>query len=509
MTTHFDDEQLAAYALGELEASKCAAMETFLQTDETARRIVSEFQTAARWAAEALSPAPADALTDAQRRAILTHAQAAGENAGKARGKSAWRRVPYRRWGLGLAVAAGILMVAGTAFYFPQFRAGTAPMASSFAWFFDTHANDGDYQANDGVATGERRNVRADFTDNVQAWVDLNGNDFFAGPMVEQRTRLNAERGRMAGGGMGGMGAMGGFGGGMGARGYEGKAAKGTSAGYEVHDVNLLLADNSAEAPAAAEELRSGGYIGGKADLPKENTPQLPEEAPDRYLIKNATFNLEVEDARQACEQLTGEVAAVGGYVSNLDEQTDGLGRRRISLQVRVPADQIDGAMTGLEALGRVLAKNVNTEDVTEEYTDTDARVRNLKKTEERLLDHLSKAFLIDNTLKIETELSRVREQLERLEGRLRYLGHRVRFSTIAVTLQEKPKAEALRPVQTFSSAQVVSEALRSLVAFGQRLWERVLWLAVWSPVWGLLLALAVLVYRRLRKRLRARKENA
>jgi hypothetical protein len=156
-----------------------------------------------------------------------------------------------------------------------------------------------------------------------------------------------------------------------------------------------------------------------------------------------------------------------------------------------------------------VLAKNVNTEDVTEEYTDTDARVRNLKKTEERLLDHLSKAFLIDNTLKIETELSRVREQLERLEGRLRYLGHRVRFSTIAVTLQEKPKAEALRPVQTFSSAQVVSEALRSLVAFGQRLWERVLWLAVWSPVWGLLLALAVLVYRRLRKRLRARKENA
>jgi hypothetical protein len=291
--------------------------------------------------------------------------------------------------------------------------------------------------------------------------------------------------------------------------GYGGEAVKGVSAGRADHDLTFSYATNSAEAPAAAEALVAQGYAGGKTDQPKENAPQIPEEAPDRYLIKNATFALEVDDARQACEQLTRDVAAVGGYVSNLDEQTDGLGRRRISLQVRVPADQIDGAMTGLEALGRVLAKNVNTEDVTEEYTDTDARVRNLKKTEERLLDHLSKAFLIDNTLKIETELSRVREQLERLEGRLRYLGHRVRFSTIAVTLQEKPKAEALRPVQTFSSAQVVSEALRALVAFGQRLLERVLWLAVWSPVWGLLLAVAVLVYRRLRNRLRARKENA
>ncbi len=483
MTTHFSDEQLAAYALGELEASECAAMETFLKADEAARRNMAEFQTAARWAAEAFSPNTADSLTDSQRRAILSQARTARVT----HGESDWRRVPYRRWGMGLALAAGVLLVAGAVVFFPRFHAKTAPELS----------------LGYGVSAGRagERNIKADFTDNYQAFIEQNGQDFFADG---RPARLNAEPRMYGGGGGGGMGGgMGGFGGAA-----PGGISESPSSGGETH-VAWLFDKLSAEAPADGEKLADSGNLDDATDLPKESPPSPSEIDPARYLIKNATLNLEVEDARVACERLTNDVVAAGGYVSNLDEQTDGLDRRHISLQVRVPAGRLDGAMTGLESLGRVLLKRVNTEDITEEYVDTDARARNYRKTEERLLEHLDKAFLIENTLKIETELSRVREQIERLEGRLRFLGHRVRFSTIAVSLQEKPKADTLLPVQTFSSAKVVSEALRALIEFAQTLWERAIWLAVWSPVWGILMAVAFLIWRGLRKRIRARKEKS
>jgi hypothetical protein len=251
--------------------------------------------------------------------------------------------------------------------------------------------------------------------------------------------------------------------------------------------------------------LKSLGYLANNqnSQAPKPEASNATEQATpsiDRYLIKNVTLQLETDNAEEACKQLTAAAVAASGYVSNMQETMDGLGRRNITLQVRVPADKLDGTMQNIEALGRILNKQVSTQDVTEEYVDTDARVRNLKKTEERLLDHLSKTGQIENTLKIEQEMTRVREQIERMDGRLRFLSHNVRFSTINVTLSEKPKAEPVMPVETFSSGKVLSEAVRSLVAFSRALWIRAIWGVVWSPVWGVIVAGVWFGFRWLRK---------
>lgn len=237
---------------------------------------------------------------------------------------------------------------------------------------------------------------------------------------------------------------------------------------------------------------------------------ELTAIQPDRYLIKNASLTVETDDARKALARLSEATATTKGYVADLQEYQDALGRRTITVQVRVPADKFDHTIQQLEALGKVLSKHVTTEDVTEEYVDTESRTRNMKRTEERLLDHLQRTARLEDILRVENELTRVREHIARLEGRLRFLSHRVSYSTLTITLTETPKARTVMPVDTFSTGQVASDAARSLVTFAQSLWARLIWIGVWAPVWlpPLILVWAVGVHLRNRRRARMLKNS-
>lgn len=226
----------------------------------------------------------------------------------------------------------------------------------------------------------------------------------------------------------------------------------------------------------------------------------LAQSKPDRYLIKNATVIVETEDARAATEQLTAALAQVDGYVSDLHETVNAFGKRTVVMQIRIPSDRFDQSMLQVETLGKVLNKQVNTQDVTEQYVDTEARARNLKRTEERLLEHLSRAGVLEEVLRVENELTRIRQEIERLEGQLRFLSDRVAYSTISITLQEAARSEPITPAESFSTGKVFSEAMRSLVGFGQGIWARVIWILVWSPVWLVPVLVGYLAYRRWRK---------
>ncbi|MFA6243017.1 MAG: DUF4349 domain-containing protein [Candidatus Hydrogenedentales bacterium] len=283
---------------------------------------------------------------------------------------------------------------------------------------------------------------------------------------------------------------------------------------YEAQTGARATAKSAGEAAWARREVDAKMMVaadyGGKGEpQAAPASAQAPGPAPisamptgglDRYLIKNATVLIEVGDAREANAKLLSAVQAVGGYVGDYREQVDGLGRRSVIVQIRVPANQFDASMGQLDPLGKVLSKQVSTQDVTEEFVDTDARARNLKATEARLVDHLNRAGKLEDILRIEQEVTRVRQEIEQLDGRLRFLNDRVQFSTIMVTLQEAPKAEPVVPTQTFSTGRVVTEAVRSLIVLGQAIWVRVIWWGVWSVVWVPCLAVAWLLYRRLRK---------
>lgn len=267
-------------------------------------------------------------------------------------------------------------------------------------------------------------------------------------------------------------------------------------------------ASRAEPASALGEELAFGrratglDKTAGEAEASAQDSlATLAANQPDRYLIKNAWLQLEVDDAPKAIESLSAAARNLGGYLSDMHERKLAVERSEITATLRVPADKFEQAMTDAQALGDVIERRVNSEDVTEKYVDTESSIRNLKRTEERLLAHLERSAKLEDILKVEQELTRVRGLLDHLEGQLRFLSNRVGFSTIQVTLLEKETGGPLTPAGSFSTAGVASRAVRSLVEFLQSLWVVVIWLGVWAPVWLFPLLLVLYAWHRRNRR--------
>lgn len=151
-------------------------------------------------------------------------------------------------------------------------------------------------------------------------------------------------------------------------------------------------------------------------------------------------------------------VTRLGGHVTEVSVLGGGDPARQAHLVARVPAERFDEALAGLESVGGVEEVQVTAQDVGEEYVDVAAQLRNRQRLEQRLLELLeTRTGRLEDVLAVERELARVREEIERQEGRLRYLRNRVSLSTLYITLREPA------PLLSTSGGQnVFAHAVRS-----------------------------------------------
>jgi hypothetical protein len=134
-------------------------------------------------------------------------------------------------------------------------------------------------------------------------------------------------------------------------------------------------------------------------------------------------------------KQLAG---SVGGFIANSSIQTGEHQQRVATLEIKVPSARYDQAIGGLSTIGTLISSNTSAEDVGEEFVDVTARVANARRLEERLIHLLAtRTGKLDDVLSVERELARVREEIERYDGRLRYLRTKVSISTLTVTVAE------------------------------------------------------------------------
>jgi hypothetical protein len=239
--------------------------------------------------------------------------------------------------------------------------------------------------------------------------------------------------------------------------------------------------------------------IAPEAMAPPADTIRLDRLATQRQIIRDGTITVEAADSREAAKVLSQTVTELGGFLGNASESVNELGGRTVTVEARVPAARFDALMQKIEKLGTVLERNVTAQDVTEEYVDVEAKLRNLRRTEDRLLAHLARSGKLSDTLLVERELTRIREQIEQHDGRMRFLKHHVAFSSATAVFRDKARREPIVPPESFSSGQVASSATRALVDFARSVWTTVIWVAIWSPVWIVLL-LAVLRLTRRRR---------
>jgi hypothetical protein len=209
-------------------------------------------------------------------------------------------------------------------------------------------------------------------------------------------------------------------------------------------------ADNgSSEAPAGLAD--AGGEVG-QSDVVvgssgEDGTLSLPQML-DRKIIRTARLELEVENVSAAVAEVEDVAVAAGGFVSEskvfIDEPSKSGGgddrtpRRTetATVTIRVPAEAYQSVVGQLRGVAReVKSESSEASEVTEEYTDLQARLRNQEATEAQLLELLTKAETIPDILTVQDRISPVRLEIERVQGRINLLDSLTDLATITVEL--------------------------------------------------------------------------
>src|SRR6266487_2533918 len=179
-----------------------------------------------------------------------------------------------------------------------------------------------------------------------------------------------------------------------------------------------------------------------------EVAEQKPAEAPapasaNRKLIRNATVQLEIVSFDDAVQKITAFANEEHGYVATTNSEKQANGKLRGEVVVKVLPENLDRLLQKLRGLGELKNQTLGTEDVTKAYFDTDARLKNAHVMEQRLIDMLNvKTGKVADLLQVEKELGRVREEIEKMQGDLKYWDSQVQFATVTISLAEKDMEE-------------------------------------------------------------------
>ena len=157
-----------------------------------------------------------------------------------------------------------------------------------------------------------------------------------------------------------------------------------------------------------------------------------------RLIVRTGQASIEVDSLEPAMTELRRIVQRAGGFVADASVQSGRNQLRQATLELKVPSIRFDELTEGLQPIGRLEFVNVGAEDVSEEFVDLTARVVNGHRLEDRLVELLrTRTGKLQDVLSVERELARVREEIERMEGRLRYLKASAQLSTLSVSLHE------------------------------------------------------------------------
>ena len=237
---------------------------------------------------------------------------------------------------------------------------------------------------------------------------------------------------------------------------------------------------------AASEAASPPAAPGSAAGIPREP-----------MLISTASMRLRVasyETAEAAVRRLAG---TYGGFVSD-ENAAKGDSGTAGAIAVRVPAKSLDRLMTDVGKLGQMLERALKTEEVTEEYVDLQSRLRNSTREEERLLELFHKAGKVSDLLEVEQTLAGVRESIEQITGRLRYLENRVSLATLTVNIEERTMATA--PIAKWAPGEVARRAVAGLLATLRTIATMLIWIGAFAPIWVAALIIWWVIRRRHRR---------
>jgi hypothetical protein len=252
-----------------------------------------------------------------------------------------------------------------------------------------------------------------------------------------------------------------------------------------------MPAQDGAPAAQAPPAPQPGGNAGGDAA-----SKAVPAE---RKIIYKGTLEVVVKDLDTAIPEVRKALAAQKGRVIRSEVRSDAGARRVGTFSLEVPVDNFSALVDVLVGLGHPERNSTDSQDVTEEYMDVQIRLKNLKAEHESLIKlRNEKAGSLDEVLKLRPHISAVENEIDRTEGRLKYLETRSAFSTVTLTLKEiKDYVPPSAPTFGNRVGRTFGDSWEALVRFAEGIALFAVALAPWLPI---LIPLGVAGYFLIRK---------
>ena len=241
-------------------------------------------------------------------------------------------------------------------------------------------------------------------------------------------------------------------------------------------------AGKGAGAPVLAVTAQSAESF--TANSSSDTSQAAGSTSADQLVIKNANLSIVVDDPHTAMIKVEDMAIGLGGYVVNSSESqystSSGSNYSQVDMTLRVPVAQLDNALAQIRALVKdaktdIVTENITGQDVTGTVVDLQSRLRNYQSAADKLNEFLSQAKSTDDTMKVFNQLMTVQEQIDLLQGQIKYYTESAQFSAIAVSIQAKV---AIQPVTVagWQPEGIARDAVQALINFAQWLANVLIW---------------------------------
>ncbi len=223
-------------------------------------------------------------------------------------------------------------------------------------------------------------------------------------------------------------------------------------------------------------------------------SPLAASDIADRMLIKNGELEFETDDIQSAYQSLMQIVKENKGYIVE-DKIYDYSHRKEHRIAFKIPVNKFDASFQQISDNAPSLKRReINIQDVTEEFVDLETRISNKKTLEKRYNDLLAKANKIEDMLQIEKSINEIRTEIETLEGRKKYIQNNVSYSTINVTIYTNSQISIAGESHWIKAFKSGWKGIVAFALFVVRLWPFII-----------LLIIGVIIFKRVRKNKRAK----
>lgn len=278
-------------------------------------------------------------------------------------------------------------------------------------------------------------------------------------------------------------------------------------------------AKSGSAAPESNGAMMDAEYAGEPGEIPQKDLTSASGSssqvvAPNQKLVRKVWLEAETEDLDALVEQVDQKIAALGGYAESRQVyhgNSNTYRRRTASLTVRIPVSQLDQFVTHVKGLTNVISSNETADDITLSYIATESRLNALQTEHDRLLELLAKAETMRDLLEIESRLTDVRAELEKVGSQLKLYDNMVDYSTIYLTVNEvKEYTDVTEPETVWQRiGKGLDESFNNIGTFFEELFVFIIVALPYLAIPGIIAIVVLLIIKGSRKNKKAKeKEN-